>query len=158
MSPQAMPRWRLHTSGAAVNGATSSEPVERHDKYKQHISTKLTCCITFVVALGVLVILLIQVTATLTAVPTWERDARNSMIDLEMENLARLASDKAEFVGEVFGRLEEGILQLQNFAGEILVPDPKTLLVKEYLTAYPGILQENRTWEHSVWWVAASSV
>lgn len=134
----------------AVTG-TSTVPVEDEVDYKRHLARKLTCCAVTVIALGALLILLIQIVLTLTSLDDWEKDVRAAMLDLEKENLGKLAADKAEFVGEVFGRLEEGILQLQAFAEDALVLDAQRISLVEYLEDYPGIIQENRTWDNSVW-------
>ena len=119
---------------------------------KKVLARKLTCSILGAVFAGVLLILLIQVSLTLTAVPDWGADAKQAMIDLEQENILKLTLDKAEFVTEIFGRVKEGLLQAHVFAGEALAPAvPETMVVDQYLMDYPGLEQVDTTWDHSVW-------
>lgn len=118
---------------------------------KGGLGKKLTCSVLAIVAIGVVLILVIQVSLTTTNVSNWEENVISAMVQLEEENVAKLASYKAEFVGEVFGRLEEGVQQLQEFAGEILLSNPQALVIEENLEVYSGLLQENISWEHSIW-------
>lgn len=141
--------WLRGTGG----GGRSSDPVEDGANRKTGLGRKLTCSVLSSVALGVILILVIQVSLTSTGVSTWEENVKRTMVQLEEENAAKLASYKAEFVGEVFGRLEEGVQQLQIFAGEILLSDPQTLVIEDDLEVYSGLLQEDTSWDHSIWWV-----
>lgn len=132
---------------SAASYSTEDAPLET----KKVLARKLTCSILGAVFAGVLLILLIQVSLTLTAVPDWGADAKQAMIDLEQENILKLASDKADYVDEIFGRVKEGLLQLQEFAGQALVAVPQTIVVDQYLMAYPGLEQSGTTWDHSSW-------
>lgn len=134
-----------------VAAATQTLRVEDEVGHKRHLARKLTCCVVTIVFLGVCLIVLIQVMGTLTSVPEWEEDVRNAMVALEKENVARLVSDKADFVGEVFGRLQESVVQLREFAGDALLGSPQNMVVDEYLKVHSGLGEGNTTWEHSVW-------
>ena len=101
--------------------------------------------------LGGFLIILIQVGLTLTAVPNWTADSKQAMIDLEHENIVKLASDKANYVDEIFGRVKEGLLQLREFAGQALMAVPEAIVVDQYLMSYPGLEQSGTTWDHSSW-------
>lgn len=142
----------MNGSAPTVNGKMI-EPTQDEMNHKHYLARKLTCSVVGVTFLGVCFILLIQVVMTLTSVDGWEKDVKEAMVRLERENLVKLAGDKADFVGEVFGRHEEGILQLQAFAGEVLLSTPQTMVVEENLEVFSGVLQDDITWEHSVWWV-----
>lgn len=138
----------MATGSTSSQSATEDEPFET----KQVLSRKLTCAVLSTVFMGGVLIILIQVGLTLDAVPGWGKDAKQAMIALEMENLSKLASDKAEFVTEIFGRVKEGLLQAHAFAGESLVASvPETMVVDQYLMEYPGLEQVETTWNHSVW-------
>ncbi|CAM9640824.1 unnamed protein product, partial [Ectocarpus sp. 12 AP-2014] len=100
---------------------------------------------------GIVLILIIQVYFTLTTVDDWGAETRGAMIELEQANLLKLASAKAEFVSEQFGRVEESILQLQAFAEQAVLAVPETMTVDSYLTSYSGLLQSSTTLDHSVW-------
>ena len=117
----------------------------------QVLARKLTSGVLSVVFLGGCLILLIQVSLTLTAVPDWSADTKQAMIDLEQENILKLASDKAGYVDEVFGRVRGGLLQLRDFAGQALLALPQTIVVEQYLMDYPGLEQSGTTWDHSGW-------
>ncbi|CAB1113047.1 unnamed protein product [Ectocarpus sp. CCAP 1310/34] len=103
------------------------------------------------VAAGTVIILLIQVVLTLTAVDDWGGDTREAMVEVEEANLLKLAEAKAEFVSEQFGRVEESILQLQTFAGQAVLAVPETMTVDSYMTSYSGLLQSDTTFDNSVW-------
>lgn len=94
---------------------------------------------------------MVQVTLTMTAVPDWGADAKQAMIGLEQENILKLASDKAKYVTEIFGRVKGGLLLVQSFAGQALLAAPETLAVEQYMMDYPGLEQSGSTWDHSVW-------
>ena len=63
----------------------------------------------------------------------------------------KLASDKADYVDEIFGRVKEGLVQLREFAGQALIAVPETIVVDQYLMGYPGLEQSGTTWDHSSW-------
>lgn len=119
--------------------------------HSKGLARKLKCSVLSIVAVGTCVILLIQVVLTLTAVPDWGAETKEVMIELEQQNLMKLASDKAEFVTEIFGRVEEGLLQNQAFAGQVLLDVPETMVVDDYLGTYSGLEQTHSSWKHSVW-------
>lgn len=119
--------------------------------HKKGLSRKLTCCVVAIVCTGVVIILALQVWLILTAVPDWGADAEQAMLDLELENIKRLASDKAGYATETFGRVKESMLQVQAFAEQVLLETPATMQVGSYVRSYAGLEQNNSTWEHSVW-------
>lgn len=103
-------------------------------------------------AVGVLLLLTCQVALTLTAVPSWGSSTKEAMIQLERENLERVAEAKAEFISEYFDRVQESVLQLQAFAGQAAAAVPETMTVESYLTLNSGLLEESEeTFDHSVW-------
>ena len=115
------------------------------------LARKLTCSIVAVVFIGVTLILLIQVGLIVDAVPSWGRDTRKRMIELEQENIVKLASDQAGYVSEIFRRVKEGMLQVQAFAKQALLKVPETMAVDKYVRSYSGLEQSETTWIHSVW-------
>lgn len=127
--------------------ATNEPPVHA----VKGLARKVTCSIVTVVFIGVIFILLLQVGLIFAAVPDWGGDAKDRMIDLEQENIMKLASDKAEYVTEIFGRVEEGILQEKAFAEQVLQEVPETVVVDEYLRSFSGLEQSTTTWDYSVW-------
>ena len=138
-------------AGSAASSTAYDEEEEATLRPPQVLARKLTCSVLTVVFMGGFLIILLQVGLTLTAVPDWSADAKQAMIDLEQENILKLASDKADYVDEIFGRVKEGLLQLQEFAGQALVAVPQTIVVDQYLMAYPGLEQSGTTWDHSSW-------
>lgn len=134
----------------------AGQPAEHNNK---GLARKLTCSVVTLVVIGVCLIFLIQVVLTLTSVPDWGEDTKQAMITLEKENMRKLASDKAEYVTEIFGRLEEGLLQMQAFAGQALLLEwpgngSATMTLgddKEYLKLHSGLEQLGQSWDHSVW-------
>ncbi|CAM9131372.1 unnamed protein product [Ectocarpus fasciculatus] len=133
--------------------SVSSSSALDDDTPKGGLARKLTCSVDSTVAAGTVLILLIQVVLTLTAVDDWGADTREAMVELEQANLLKLAEAKAEFVSEQFGRVEESILQLQAFAGQSVLVVPETMTVDSYLTSYSGLLQSDTTFDNSVWQV-----
>lgn len=118
------------------------------------LSRKLTCSVAVVVFIGVIAILLLQVGLVLSAVPNWGADAKDTMIEIELANILKLASDKAQYVTEIFERVEEGVLQLQAFAEQVLLETPKTMQVDSYLASYSGLEPTTTgepTWDYSTW-------
>ena len=131
----------------AATAATEDAPFET----KQLLARKLTCSTLSAVFVGGFLIILNKVGLMLIAVPDWGADAKQAKIDLERKNMLKLASDKAEYVTEIFGRVKEGLLQVHAFAGEALAAVPETMVVDEYLMDYPGLEQFEMTWDHSIW-------
>ena len=74
---------------------------------------------------------------------------------LKQENLKRLATAKANFVSEVFGRVQESVLQLQAFAEQAVSTEPETMVVDSYLVSNSGLHQLDDTFENSVWCVSS---
>ncbi|CAN0020957.1 unnamed protein product [Scytosiphon promiscuus] len=147
----------MSASAAAVTG-TSEDP--RSDEPGVHhggpsgLARKLTCTVATATVVGVLLLLSCQVGLTLTAVPSWGSSTKEAMIELERENLERIAEAKAEFISEFFDRVQESVLQLQAFAGQAAVAVPETMTVDSYLTLNSGLLEESEeTFEYSVWFV-----
>lgn len=135
------------TQPSPSTGAANEPPVH----IVKGLARKVTCSVVTVVCTGVIFILLLQVGLIVSAVPDWGGDAKDRMIDLEQENILKLASDKAEYVTEIFGRVEEGILQEKAFAEQALLEDPETMVVQNYLRSFSGLEQSITTWDHSVW-------
>lgn len=134
-------------------GGPSSLSSEGRNGNKKGLARKLTCSVLCVVSAGVILILLMQVFLTRKAVPEWGAETEDAMTKLEEENILRLASAKADFITEIFGRVGESVLQLQAFAAQALLEVPVTMVVDNYVMSYPGLEQDGSTWEHSVWWV-----
>lgn len=140
-------------SNAAVAGNTHRPRPSSGDysAHKKGVARKLTCSVMSVVLTGVCLILVFQVALIKEAVPEWRRELKEAMEELEKENLPKLALDKASFITEVYGRVAEGVLQLQAFAGQALLETPETMVVDHYLMTHPGLQQEEATTNHSVW-------
>lgn len=151
-------------SAVAVTGTDYPAPLESEaglPVHKKGLARKLTCSVVTLIFCGVCLIFSIQVYLALTSVPDWGEDTKEVMIKLEKENIQKLAFDKAEYVAEVFGRLEEGALQMQAFAQQALLlewPDAgagvTTMTLgddQEYLQSYSGLKQREVSWDHSVW-------
>lgn len=132
-------------------GGSSSLSSEGRNESKKGLTRKLTCSVLCVVSAGVILILLMQVFLTRGAVPEWGAETKDAMTKLEEENILRLASAKANFITEIFGRIGESVLQLRAFAAQALLEVPVTMVVDDYVMSYPGLQQDIRTWEHSVW-------
>ena len=134
-------------------GGTSSSAMDGEvpQNANKVLARKLTCSVLSAVFVGWCLIVLIQVTLTLTAVPDWGSGAKQAMIDLEEENMLKLAKDKAIYVTEIFGGVKEGLLQLQAFAGQALAATPEAFVVEKYVKGYSGLEQFGTTWDHSVW-------
>ena len=138
------------TTGTALPATEDSDPGETA-VHSKGLARKLTCSVVSVVFTGVMLIFFLQLGLILSAVPDWGSGTKDSMIKLEERNLEKLSSDKAEYVTEIFGRLKEGILQAQAFAEQVLLDNPETMAVEDFLQSYPGLDQDEETWEHSVW-------
>lgn len=119
--------------------------------HKKGLARKLVCAVLSAVLIGVCLLLAMQVFLTLTAVPDWGGDIQDVMIELEQANLDRLAKDKAGFVTEIFGRVDEAMLHVQAFAEQVLLDDPKTMVVDAHLAGFSGLNQSSESWEHSAW-------
>eukprot|EP00903_Cladosiphon_okamuranus_P013851 g12888.t1 len=61
------------------------------------------------------------------------------MIDLEGENLQRLARGKSGTIEEHFGRVRESTLQLQAFAGQAIIAEPEIMVLDAYIASVPGL-------------------
>eukprot|EP00752_Nemacystus_decipiens_P005758 g5207.t1 len=79
------------------------------------------------------------------------------MIDLEADNLHRLAETKSGTIEEHFGRVQESTLQLQSFAGQAVIAEPETFVIDDYVTSVPGLnsglAEKEITFDHSVWFI-----
>ena len=139
------------TTGTVLPGTEYSSDPGEATVHSKGLARKLTCSVVSVIFAGVMLIFFLQLGLILGAVPDWGSGTEQSMIKLELQNLEKLSSDKAEYVTEVFGRLKEGILQAQTFAEQILLDNPTTMVVDNYLQSYSGLDQDKVTWEHSVW-------
>lgn len=93
----------------------------------------------------------LQVLLTLLSLDDWGKDTKNTIVGLEVENLKKLATDKAEYMTEVFGRVKQEVLQLQAFAEQSLLDSQEKLVVDNYLKAVSGLETSSETWNHSVW-------
>lgn len=117
----------------------------------QGLARKLTCTVCSATITGVILILLSQVLLTLSAVPEWGDNTRESMIELEGMHLQRLAEAKSGTIEEHFWRVRESILQLQAFAGQAALLTPETMTVDAYVASFSGLQQAVDTYDHSVW-------
>lgn len=132
-------------------GGSNTLSGEGRTDYKG-LARKLTCGVLCVVSPGVIIILLMQVFLTRKAVPDWGTETEDAMIELEEDNILRLASAKSNFITEIFGRVGESVLQLNAFAAQALLEVPQTIVVDDRVMLYPGLEHEDPpTWEHSVW-------
>lgn len=151
-------------SAVPVTGTEYPAPLESEaglPVHKKGLARKISCSVVTLIFGGVCLIFLIQVVLALTSVPDWGEDTKQAMIKLEKENIQKLALDKAEYVAEVFGRLEEGVLQMQAFAQQALLLEwpgagagVTTMTLgddQEYLQSYSGLQQRKDSWNHSVW-------
>lgn len=103
-------------------------------------------------------ILLCQVFLTLEGSSEWGEDTKSRMIDLEVENLLKLAVKKAGTLDEHFGRIRESALQMQAFAGQAVMENPEAFEVNgPYVASFPSLLQEEETFDHSVWCVVGGT-
>lgn len=119
---------------------------------KRGLAKKLTGSVVAVVALGVCVIVAIYVAFTLHNVPDWGADTKAAMIELELRNIGRLATDKAGHTAEIFRRVSEGLLQLQAFGEQVLLDVPQSMIIDgDFIADFSGLVQETKDWEHSSW-------
>lgn len=107
-------------------------------------------------ALGLCLILLMYLVLLLEDVPRWGGDTKDVMVRLETANIARLALSKAEHAGEIFGRVKANLVQLQAFGEQVLMDEPVTTVIDEYVESVPGLsLQEQENllenWNFSSW-------
>lgn len=136
----------------AFSASSRSMITDEPPAHVEGLARKLTCSVAAVVFTGVCLILLLQVGLGLRAVPDWGQDTESAMVELEKQNIIKLATDKAEFVSEIFGRNEEAVLQAQAFAEQALLENPETMIVEHYLFDAAGLEERSEeTWERSVW-------
>ncbi|CAM9750804.1 unnamed protein product, partial [Laminaria digitata] len=101
-SASAATGWGSRPSRAGSTASSAYDEEEANLRPPQVLARKLTCAVLSVVFMGGFLVILIQVSLTLTAVPDWSADSKQAMIDLEQENILKLASDKAGYVDEIF--------------------------------------------------------
>lgn len=123
---------------------------------KTGVTRKLTNAVLLPTALGLCLILLIYLVLLLEDVPRWGGDTKDVMVRLETANIARLALSKAEHTGEIFGRVKANLVQLQAFGEQVLMDEPVTTVIDEYVESVPGLsLQEQKNllenWNFSSW-------
>ena len=87
----------------------------------------------------------------LVSVPDWLENSKEALIDLENDNLARLTSERVQYVGEIYGRVQEDVLKLQAIAGQVLLQTPPDIIVERYVKRNAGLEQAYLTWNHSIW-------
>ena len=138
------------TTGTALPATEYFDPDEA-TVHSKGLARKLTCSVVSVVFTGVMLIFFLQLGLILRVVPDWGSGTKDSTIELEQQNLEKLSSDKAEYVTKIFERLKEGILQVQAFAEQVLLENPETMFVEDFLQSESGLDQDEETWEHSVW-------
>ncbi|CAM9481056.1 unnamed protein product [Pylaiella littoralis] len=134
--------------------STGDVPAER----TRGLARKLTCSVLSLVVAGAFILLLIQVILTLISVGEWGDGTKSSMMELEEENLLKLAERKAEFVSEHFGRVRESVLQLRAFAEEAILGGEETMVIDSYLASFSGLEQSEDSFEHSSWFIPGLAV
>ncbi|CAM9357367.1 unnamed protein product, partial [Hapterophycus canaliculatus] len=122
---------------------------------KVGLAKKLTNVVLFSTALGLCLTLCIYVVLVLEDVPTWGSESKDVMRDQESLNINRLAVAKADHIGEIFARVKENLLQLQAWGEQILLANPETLVVDEYVESFSGLGNDTaRNWNHSTWYIS----
>lgn len=138
---------------------------------KKSLWRKIACGVAPVLCTGLLLIMVIIVVfltlvrvadeevpdnvpywTELVSVPDWLESSKQSMIDVEMENLVKIASYRAQYVSEIYGRMEENVLKLQAMAEQVL-PEvtSEDVVVEGYVERNSGLEQEFESWDHSIW-------
>ena len=123
-------------------------------KEEKGLARKLTTSVVAAIAVGLCLVLISYGVFTTESIPGWGSETKVAMIELEQANMARLASDKAEHTGYVFGLVRDALQQLQGFAEQVIPLDgSKAVEVDRYLMSFPGLEQETSSRSHSVWYV-----
>lgn len=115
------------------------------------LAKKLSHAVLLPTVFGCCAILILYVISVLEDVPGWGAESKDVMIALEAVNIDRLALTKAEHTGEIFARVKENLLQLQAFGEQILMMEPETVVVNEYVESFPSLQHSTDTWNHSSW-------
>lgn len=119
---------------------------------KKGLAKQLQSSVVAIIAAGLGLVLAIYVVSTMNNVPDWGMETKDAMIQLELRNIQRLASDKAAHTAMIFGRQKEVLLQLQAFGEQTLLTNPKTMMVVDnYISSFSGLLQRTEDWNHSAW-------
>lgn len=130
-----------------ANGSSKGE--------KTGVANKLTNAVLLPTALGFCLILVIYLVLLLEDTPRWGGGTKDVMVELETVNIARLALTKAEHAGEIFGRVRANLVQLQAFGEQMLLEEPVTAVVDEYVESVSGLsLQQQElveNWNFSSW-------
>lgn len=122
---------------------------------KTGVTKKLTNAVLVPTALGFCLILVIYLVLLLEDVPRWGGDSKDVMVGLETANIARLALTKAEHAEEIFARVKANLVQLQAFGEQILMEEPVTAVVDEYVESVSGLRLQQQdlvdSWSFSSW-------
>lgn len=121
-------------------------------KEEKGLARKLGSSVVAVIAAGLCLVLINYAVFITESIPDWGSETKDAMVELEQANMARLASDKAEHTGYVFGLMKDALQQLQGFAEQALpLAGSETMEVDRYLMSFPGLEQETPDTNHSVW-------
>ena len=118
------------------------------------LAKKLTNTVLLPTALGLCLILVAYVALLLEDVPHWGGESKDVMIELETANIGRLALRKTERIEEIFARAKESLSQLQAFGEQILMEEPETAVVNEYVDSVYGLRVQDPSegnWNFSSW-------
>lgn len=123
-------------------------------KEEKGLARKLTTSVVAAITVGLCLVLIIYGVFTTESIPGWGSETKVAMVELEHANMARLASDKAEHTGYVFGLVKDALQQLQGFAEQVIpLAGSETVEIDGYLMSYPSLEQETSSPSHSVWYV-----
>ncbi|CAM9362022.1 unnamed protein product [Ectocarpus fasciculatus] len=121
---------------------------------KVGLAKKLANAVLLSTGIGLCLILALYVALMLNDVPGWGVKTKEVMIETEMKNIDRLAVAKAEHTGEIYARVKENLLLLQAVGEQILLTEPETLVVDDYVKSFPGLQQQEAgDWNHSTWFI-----
>ena len=117
------------------------------------LARKLASSVVAVIVAGLCLVLIICGVITTKSVLDWGLETKDAMVELEQASMERLAADKAEHTGCVFGEVKDALQQLQAFAEQaLLLTSSETMMeVDSYLKSFPGLEQETSNTSHSVW-------
>ncbi|CBJ25694.1 ATP-binding region, ATPase-like [Ectocarpus siliculosus] len=121
---------------------------------KVGLAKKLANAVLLSTGIGLCSILALYVALMLNDVPEWGAMTREVMIETEMKNIDRLALAKAEHTGEIYARVKENLLLLQAVGEQILLTEPETVVVDDYVKSFSGLQQQAADdWNHSTWFI-----
>lgn len=119
---------------------------------KAGLAKKLANAVLLSTGIGLCLILAIYVALMLNDVPKWGVATKEVMKETEKINIGRLALAKAEHTGEIFAQVKENLLLLQAVGEQILLTEPETVVVDDYVKSFSGLQQQAADdWNHSAW-------